>query len=83
MFFNNVLRWFVIVWIGLVLLANLAGITGMFMTAETVWAGLGKVREIYSPFNLVNYAVEVVCLLPAIGAQLWLGKRRKKMSAIQ
>lgn len=75
---DRALDWFVKIWVGLVVLANILGIARMFMTADSFWSGWTRVTETYSPFNVVNWIAEVVSLLPAIGAYMWLEKRRKR-----
>lgn len=74
------LDWFVKIWVGLVVLANILGIIGMFVTADSFWDGWKRVTEIYSPFNVINWIAQVVSLLPAIGAHMWLEKRRRRAS---
>lgn len=71
------LSWFVRIWIGLVLLLNVAGVAGIFFTAETFWAGVGQVQDVYSPFNLWTHGLNIALISPAIGAYFWRECRRK------
>lgn len=75
------LTWFANGWIGLILLANMAAIFGFFYIAPSFWAGIAKVWDIYSPFNVVNWIAEVVALAPAIGALIWRDRRRASSAA--
>lgn len=45
------------------------------------WGGLGAVRDTYSPFNIVNWIMEVVLLTPALLATWWLVKRKQRAAA--
>lgn len=72
---NVFLKWFVNIWIGIAVLVNLVSIAGMFMH-DGFWGGLGRVQHTYSPFNIVNWIMEVVLLSPALLAA-WLLERRK------
>jgi hypothetical protein len=72
---NVFLKWFINIWIGIAILVNLVSMAGMFMH-DGFWGGLGRVQETYSPFNIVNWIMEVVLLSPALLAA-WLLERRK------
>lgn len=75
---DRALTWFIGLWVGLVLALNLLGIGAMLATAESFGVGLSRVWSTFSPFNVVNYLLEVVLLSPAIAAHLWRGRRRKR-----
>ena len=62
------LKWFVRIWVGLVVALNLLGIAGMLLTAPSLWEGVTTVQEFYSPFHRWNWGLNMVLLLPAIGA---------------
>lgn len=74
---DRALTIFISVWIGLFVLANALGIVGQFYM-HGFTGGLAYIQEIYSPFNIVNYIVMVITLLPAFGAYQWREKRRAK-----
>lgn len=44
-----------------------------------IWVGVAidRVADLYSPFNLINWLMEVVLISPALGAYAWLEQRRK------
>jgi hypothetical protein len=68
-------------WITLVLIVNLFGIVGLFMGADSTRQGLQEVAEIYSPFNVINWLLELVILSPALGAYVWRERRRNSLQA--
>jgi hypothetical protein len=74
---DRALTIFIYLWGGLILLANVLGIIAQFWL-HGFGAGISYVQEIYSPFNVVNYAVTLAMLSPAIGAYCWREKRREK-----
>lgn len=74
---DKALTWFIRIWVGLIVLLNVAAIIGFFATAPSFWAGIARVQETYSPFNVVNWIVEVISLSPALAAMWWRDKRRK------
>lgn len=76
---NRALTIFAYAWGGLVIATNLAAIAGMLMTADTLWSGWSRVADTYSPFNIVNWLLNVLLLLPAIGALYWRNKRREEV----
>jgi hypothetical protein len=75
---NRALLWFVRVWVGIAIAVNVIAVAGFFMSAHGFWDGWHRVAEIYSPFNLTNYLMEVALLSPAIGAYAWLQRRTKR-----
>jgi hypothetical protein len=68
-------------WITLILIVNLFGIVGLFMGADNARQALNEVAEIYSPFNVINWLLELVILSPALGAYVWRERRRKSLQA--
>jgi len=76
---NKFLEWFYKIWIGLVILLNLLGIAGIAKSTQSFWETISFIQETYSPFNIINWLLNLVLLLPAIGAYYWLGKRTDKI----
>ncbi|WP_425417017.1 hypothetical protein [Oricola indica] len=72
---DKVLTWFIRLWVALALGINAIAIAGMFM-ANGFWGGLAQMREIFSPFNIINYIAEILLLSPALGAYWWLERRK-------
>lgn len=72
---HSVLTWFIRVWIGLAILVNLVAVVSIIYFAPTFWDGVGKVAEIFNPFNVFNMAMEVLLLSPAFIAMWWRSKR--------
>lgn len=79
---NKALHWFIRIWIAMVILVNVAAIAGMFLS-DGFWGGLGRVQDTYSPFNIINWIMEVVLLAPALLAAWWLEKRKQRATAIR
>jgi hypothetical protein len=78
---NTALSWFIRIWVGLVVILNLVGIVSILIASPTVGDAWNNITEIYSPFNVINVIAEVVALSPALGAYLWLEKRKKQQLA--
>jgi uncharacterized membrane protein len=74
---DKTLTGFIWIWISLILLLNTLGIVGFFIHANSFWGGMQKVWDIYSPFNIINWVVELATLSPAIGAYFWRERRRR------
>jgi hypothetical protein len=72
---------FIWVWIALILVVNLFGIAGVFMSEDSDGQALQELQEIYSPFNLVNWLLELAILSPALVAYVWRERRRKCLPA--
>lgn len=51
---DKVPTWFANGWVALIIILNVLGIASMIVLAPTMWAGVSKVQEIYSPLNLWN-----------------------------
>ena len=78
---DRVLHWFIRIWATIAIAVNLVAILGLFMDAHGFWAGWQRVSDVYSPFNLSNWLMEVVLMSPAIGAYTWLQRQRKRAAA--
>jgi len=74
---DKALTIFINVWVGLVVIVNVLGIAGQFYL-HGIGGGIAYIQETYSPFNVVNYVMEIVALSPAIGAYYWRERRRAK-----
>lgn len=74
---DRALSWFVRGWVAIVIAVNVVAIVGLMIGAHGFWPGWQRVADIYSPFNVINWLMEVVLLLPAVGAYAWLQRRRK------
>lgn len=69
---------FIKVWVFLVLIINIIAIIGFFIEASSFWEGWQKIVDTYSPFNIINYIMELMLLSPAIGAYLWHEKLKTR-----
>ncbi len=72
---DRALTWFIRIWVGLVILFNLVSIVAIFVLAPSFWDGLSRLWEIFSPYNLKNYFLEMLLFSPAIAAEVWRQKR--------
>lgn len=77
---DKALTWFIRAWIVFALLVNAAAVIGMFLSAETFWAGWKQFTQTYSPFNVANVFMELILLSPALGAIYWRDRRRRTRS---
>jgi hypothetical protein len=68
-----ILRGFAYLWGGVVGLSILVGYGGILFT-EGWW----KLAEVMSPFNVWNYGLMFVLLLPAIGAWTWADRIERR-----
>lgn len=75
---DKALTWFASGWVILIVAVNLAAIAGLMLTAASFGAGVAKVRDIYSPFNIVNWLAELIALSPALAAYWWRERRRAR-----
>lgn len=57
---------FMSVWIVLVLLVNLASVFGLYLGSKGILDWFEKVTEMYEPFDLMTYIINLVLLTPAI-----------------
>ncbi len=55
-------------WSILVGLLIIISVIGMFLSEPSFYHGWKRVVETFSPFNVANFIVTVILLLPAIGA---------------
>lgn len=78
---DRALRWFIGIWVGLVLLLNVIAVAGIFLVSG-FWEGVARVQDTYSPFNIINWVVEVVLLSPALVTAWWLERRKSKQSEV-
>lgn len=76
---DKALTWFIRIWVALAILVNVIAIAGFIMGAPTIGEGWARVQDIYSPFNVINYILELVLVSPALGAYFWRERRRKKV----
>ena len=76
--FDEALTSFANVWIALIVGLNLICIIGLVVSMPTLWTGIAKLSEFYSPFNGWNWIAEVVALSPALGAIAWRDRRLKR-----
>ena len=72
----RVLRIFAKVWAVLVAAIVLIGYIGILVNE-----GFGRLQQVMSPFNIVNYVVILLALSPAIGAWVLADKLEKKSSS--
>src|SRR5579863_1175384 len=78
---DRILSWFMYLWLALALAINAIAIIGFFWAAHGFWAGWQQVAEVYGPYNVKNYVMELILISPALGAFLWLEQRRKKRAS--
>lgn len=71
------LTWFIRIWVGLAVALNALAIIGIFLAEPTFWAGWARVAKTFNPFNVTNFAAEMLLLSPAFAAYAWREKRRK------
>ena len=69
-----VLKVFGYVWLASAVLPIIAGIAGTWMKG-----GFSAVRDLPSPFNIVNRVVSVINLAPGLGALAWAGDLKLKI----
>ncbi len=74
---DRALSIFAIVWGSGVVALNLLGIAGAFV-AYPFWEAVFRIQDWYSPFNIVNWGLNLVLVSPALGAFLWRERRRAK-----
>jgi hypothetical protein len=70
--FEKVLSGVANIWVGVVVGLNFLGVVGLLIAEPTLWAGIAKMAEIYSPLNVWTWAVQVLAVLPSLLAFAWL-----------
>jgi hypothetical protein len=55
------------IWMALFVIAFIVSIIGMFLAEPSFYHGWKRVTATLSPFNIANWIVTVVCILPGIG----------------
>ena len=78
MVFDHALMWFAKIWITVIVALNVAGMIGLVLSATTLWTGMAKLSEIWSPFNIWTWIAEAVALSPALGAMAWQDRRLRQ-----
>jgi hypothetical protein len=78
---DDALTSFARIWIGLFVLLNLLAIILLQLAAPTLAAGLAKLLEFYSPFNVATWIAEAVALSPALFAIFWKNQRLSRLCA--
>jgi ABC-type Fe3+ transport system permease subunit len=66
------------VWLGLVLLFNLAAICGAFIGSKGLLDGWRQVQDVYGPFSFGTYIINAVLLSPAAGAYEWASRIERR-----
>lgn len=74
--FDGMVIWFANIWIRLIIALNLIAIIGLLITAPTMWLGIVKLTQFYSPFNLWNWIAQALALSPSIFAFGWVYRGR-------
>lgn len=75
---DKALKWFANIWIGMVVLLNVAGIIGHGLTAQSIGDVVNWVQQTYSPFNIWTHGLNLLLLSPAILIYFWREKRNAK-----
>ena len=82
MLLNWFLRLFINVWLGLFLALQVIRFVGIMLRAQSIWTGMSDVLNAFSPYNGVHFTAMVIAASPALGAFLWLERRKgKRMTA--
>lgn len=74
----TIVRWIAHLWVIVAAGVILLSCAGTLIGAESLWAGVTKLWEIWSPFNLWNAFACLVLIAPAIGLYTlsdWFEKR--------
>jgi len=77
MLLNWFLRLFINVWLGLFLALQVIRFVGIMLRAPSIWIGISDVLDTFSPYNGVHFTAMVIAVSPALGAFLWLERRRR------
>ncbi len=72
---------FIYFWCALVILLNLVVIAGAFILAPTISAGWLRVTDIYSPFTVSTYVINLILASPAAIAIAILKRKTKSSGA--
>lgn len=73
---GKILKVFGYGWCVLAMLLIIIGTIGVWMSE-----GFSGVQRLLSPFNVINYIVMFIIILPGIGAIIWSDKIKEKTSS--
>jgi hypothetical protein len=77
MLLNWFLRLFINVWLGLFLALQVIRSLDIMLRAPSMWTGMSDVLDAFSPYNGVHFTAMVIAASPALGAFLWLERRKR------
>jgi hypothetical protein len=76
------LRWFINVWLGLVLVLQFIRAAEIVLRAPSIWNGVWEaIDATFNPYHVVHFAVMLLVLSPAFGAFMWLERREQARQA--
>jgi hypothetical protein len=75
------LRWFIAVWVGILIVLQLIRAADVVLRAPSVWTGIWDALDALSPFNIVHFVVMLLAASPAFGAFTWLERREQTRRA--
>ena len=79
---DRVLTWLINGWLALVVLLNIVGIVGLFISARGFEAGLRLVQNVYNPLSVTNWAAEIALISPALVLIYWRDRQRKALAGL-
>ena len=72
---NIFLKIFYYSWFGLIIVLNIIAIIGMYISTQSIYETWIWLQNTYSPFNVWNAMLNILLLMPGIGAYVWREKR--------
>jgi hypothetical protein len=67
-------------WVLLVCMLNALGIAGMMFTADSFGDDWQRLADVYNPFNVWNWVLNLVLLAPALALYSWRASRQGRVS---
>lgn len=79
--FARILLRFSALWVMLVCVVNLTAVVGTLLETKGFLDGVIAVTDMYSPFTISTYIVNILLLSPALGAAVWAGRVESRAAA--
>lgn len=80
---DKMITWLINGWFTLVVLLNIVGIAGLFISARGFEAGIRLVQDVYNPLSLINWVAEIALISPALVLIYWRNRQRKEAADLK
>jgi hypothetical protein len=83
---DRCLRWFINVWLGLILVLELIRAADIGFRGEPsiwtgIWQSIDALMDAFNPLNIMHFVAMLIVASPAFGAFIWLERRERARQA--